>query len=178
MPLSPTDPRVLADSELPMPPTTSIGGPAPGAGMAEARPRYVPVSSGESGGPRVAGERPFGNYHVPPTTSPYFLVYNNTAASGRNPNAPVESAGNAAANTGYDKPFDHYNPPPATSPYLLLNSNTANGTISTYNAYVRPALAQEANHYGEEAQSGQGTPSYPSVFLTQGQYNPNPTAGR
>ena len=60
---------------------------------------------------------------------------------------------------------------------MLLNSNTANGTVSTYNAYIRPALAQQANQGENSGPALQGTPTYPSVFLSQGQYAANESAG-
>jgi hypothetical protein len=124
MPLSPTDPRTYADTELPLPPTMDSSGPASNARTVANRPRYVAV-------------------------------------------APRDSSDRRSAN---DKPFDHHRSEPAVSPYMLLYNSTANGTVSTYNAYVRPALAQQAEQNGDETPAGQGTPSYPSVFLNHGPY--------
>ena len=82
---------------------------------------------------------------------------------------PGENGNRRALN---ERPFEHHQNAPAVSPYMLLYNSTANGTISTYNAYVRPALAQRTNQQDEETAPGLGTPSYPSVFLNQGQYYP------
>jgi hypothetical protein len=126
MPLSPTDPRVMADSNLPSPPTMDSAGPMPNMKTVDTRPHYVAVGPGEEPNRHALNERPFEHHHNPSPVSPYMLLYN----------------------------------------------NTANGTVSTYNAYVRPALAQRKSQFEEEMQAGEGTPSYPSVFLNHGQYYP------
>jgi hypothetical protein len=130
MPLSPTDPRVYSDSDMPLPPTMDSAGPMPSARMVDTRPRYVAVGSGEDANRRTLNEKPFEHHH----------------------NAPV------------------------ISPYMLLYNNTANGTISTYNTYVRPALEQRASQQSEDALPGEGTPSYPPGFLTHEQYQHYPVA--
>jgi hypothetical protein len=127
MPLSPTDPRMLSDNDLPLPPTMDSAGPMPSARAVDTRPKYV-----------AAG--------------------------------PSDNASRHALN---ERPFEHHQNAPAISPYMLLYNSTANGTISTYNAYVRPALAQRAaSQQDEETQAGEGTPNYPSVFLNHGSYYP------
>jgi hypothetical protein len=186
MPLAPTDPRTFADADMPLPPTMDASAVQQGGNTVEARPRFVPTASGENNG-RRAGDKPFDRYAVRPNPSPYFLVYGNgvyPTSSNANLSTSSTSSANPVAAPGQIggvapvvKPFDSYNPPPAISPYMLLNSNTANGTISTYNAYVRPAMAQQAIDNEVPSPAFQGTPSYPSVFLSQGQYAPNETAG-
>jgi hypothetical protein len=125
MPLSPTDPRVFADSNMPSPPTMDGAGPMPSMKAVDTRPHYVATGPGEDNR-RALNERP----------------------------------------------FEHHQNPSPVSPYMLLYTNTANGTVSTYNAYVRPALAQRTAQQQEEVQAGEGSPTYPSVFLNHGQYYP------
>ena len=83
------------------------------------------------------------------------------------------------------KPFEHFAPAPATSPYLLLDSPTANGTMSAYMAYVRPAqeqlqTARELDRAAADSQGGgdQPGPNYPRFFLNYGSYYPDTSAGR
>jgi hypothetical protein len=126
MPLSPTDPRLFGDNELPFPPTMDNAGTAAGSRMVANRPSFVAIA------PRDNGDR----------------------------------------RTANDKPLEHrHHHDSAVSPYMLLYSSTANGTLSTYNAYVRPALArQQTEQRGDEPLAGQGEPVYPSVFLNHGPY--------
>jgi hypothetical protein len=86
----------------------------------------------------------------------------------------VENGNRRAPN---ERPFEHHQSPPAISPYMLMYTSTANGTISTYNTYVRPALAQRAALEEEEISAGQGTPGqgtpgYPSIYQNRGPYYP------
>lgn len=181
MPLSPTDPRTYADADMPLPPTMDGGGLVQGGGMAAIRPRYIPGTSGDNIGRRSANEKPFDHFGSPQNPSPYFLVYGNAAypvnaTSGTSATTSVTSPGGNIGSPAA-KPFDSYTPAPATSPYMLMNSNTDNGTISTYNAYVRPALAQQQAIQNENLNAaGPVAPSYPPVFLSQGQYVPNEPA--
>ena len=191
MPLSPTDPRTYDDGNLPLPPTMGNGSAAPGGAFADARMRYG-AASPEAGG-RGGPEKPFGHIKSRPNASPYFLVYRNvdTSMYANNANSANSPNGATAANNttsptypgvgapppAIAKPFDYYNPPSGVSPYMLLNSNTANGTVSAYNAYVRPALAAQGDPNSESPVVTQGSPTYPSVFLNQGQYVPNTSVG-
>ena len=183
MPLSPTDPRTFADADMPLPPTMEGAGLVQGGGMANIRPRFIPGTSGENVGRRSANEKPFDHFGSRQNASPYFLVYGNSAypananttsgTSATSVSSPGDSIGSPVA-----RPFDSYSNPPAISPYMLLNSNTDNGTISTYNAYVRPALSQQQAIQNENlVPAGPVAPSYPPVFLSQGQYVPNLPAG-
>jgi len=87
---------------------------------------------------------------------------------------------NGNSRSSGQKPFERYNPTPGPSPYLLLDSTTNNGTISTYAAFVKPALDRQrsSDNIGDDVPAGQGTPSYPPAFLNQGQYYPSDLGGR
>jgi hypothetical protein len=189
MPLSPTDPRTYGDADMPLPPTmdgsgvVQRGGFAQGGGVADIRPRFIPGTSGENVGRRSANEKPFNHFGSAQNASPYFLTYGNAAypangntssgTSTTSMSSPASSSGSPVA-----RPFDSYTPPPATSPYMLINSNTNNGTISTYNAYVIPALAQQQGIQNQNLnQAGPVAPSYPPVFLSQGQFVPSAPPG-
>ena len=84
------------------------------------------------------------------------------SAARRDPQGP--SDGNARR-TVSQKPFERFTGGPGTSPYLLLDSPSANGTISPYMAYVRPAQEQEqANREierGGSADNGSDQPALP-----------------
>jgi hypothetical protein len=76
-----------------------------------------------------------------------------------------------------ERPFEHHQAPPAISPYMLMYTSTANGTISTYNTYVRPALAQRAALEEDDIQAshgtpGPGTPGFPSIYQNRTPYYP------
>jgi hypothetical protein len=91
----------------------------------------------------------------------------------------VASGDNGIRRLVPQKPFEHYAPASATSPYMLMDSPTANGTISPYMAYVRPAQEQmlanrELDRAAGDGQGGsdQPGPSYPRFFLNYGSYYP------
>ena len=102
---------------------------------------------------------------VPPT-----MNYNNTfpvrgttgALATRR--APAGSADNNNRRLASQKPFDNYQSTPAVSPYLRLNSPTANGTISPYMVYVRPAQEQQQAglQFGGMTSSAGGTVNQPA----------------
>ncbi len=177
MPLSPTDPRTYADADMPLPPTMEGNGLFQGGNVADMRPRFVPTASSDNGGRRSPDEKPLDRYAGRPNASPYFLVYGNAAyPTNANVNSNATSGTSTSSTSGQIqsgpgspivKPFDSYNPPPAMSPYMLINSNTANGTISTYNAYVRPALAQQANQNELPNPAAQG-----GTYLSAGLHEP------
>lgn len=126
----------------------------------------------------LAGE----DFPLPPTMN----------GDGRSPNPvragpelrfrPADLARNGSHHTSNQKPFAQYNSGPTTSPYALLNASTADGTVSTYINYVRPAQDQErANQELDQAAGAseeQVAPSYPRVFQNYGAYYPGYTTGR
>ena len=119
---------------------------------------------------------------LPPTMNDAGVMPNAGMAGSRPRHDPAGPSENGTGRSPGQRPFDHYKPSPATSPYLLLNSTTNNGTISTYNAYVRPAKEHNQERDGAannlEDGSDQPGPVYPRFFQNYGSYYPDYAAGR
>ena len=113
-----------------------------------------------------------GNMPLPPTVDSAGPMPSVKPADTRPRYVAIGPGDNGDCRALNERPFEHHQNAPAVSPYMLLYNSTANGTISTYNAYVRPALPSGPRRTTAIRRPGWARRATRRSFSNHGEYYP------